>query len=311
MAPRARLLRPRRGPGLSRARRLRARHRPARTGLRGRPAPRSATVSRISERRRARDEIDDIFADDEPRRAGARALRPVGGNGGADVQVHLVTPDSFNDAQEVADHFKQRRPGDPQPADHRRRARQAADRLRLRAHLRARRRDAEDRRQDLPAHARATSRSRPRRRRASSRRASSTSLVTPPGSPRAAVRRYARSAAGRARMRIGFAGAGNMAAAMARGWAAAGRGPEAMLFCDLDGRARRGAGRRGRRRDASSARASSPGRRRRCCWRSSRPPSRRSPRSSAAGADAIVSVLAATPLGRLRERFPGVPVAAR
>src|SRR5687767_4479087 len=61
-------------------------------------APRSATVSRISERRRGRDEIDDIFADDEPPRS--RVLRPVGnGGGGADVQVHLVTPTSFNDAQ--------------------------------------------------------------------------------------------------------------------------------------------------------------------------------------------------------------------
>jgi cell division inhibitor SepF len=62
------------------------------------------TVSRISERRRSRDEIDDIFADDEPPRR--RVLQPVGGNGGADVQVHLVTPSSFNDAQEVADRFK-------------------------------------------------------------------------------------------------------------------------------------------------------------------------------------------------------------
>ena len=35
----------------------------------GGSAPRSATVSRISERRRGRDEIDDIFADDEPRAA--------------------------------------------------------------------------------------------------------------------------------------------------------------------------------------------------------------------------------------------------
>jgi cell division inhibitor SepF len=34
-------------------------------------------------------------------------LRPVGGNGGADVRVHLVTPYSFNDAQDVADKFKQ------------------------------------------------------------------------------------------------------------------------------------------------------------------------------------------------------------
>lgn len=71
----------------------------------GGSAPRSATVSRISERRRGRDEIDDIFADDEPPRR-RPALQPVGANGGANVQVHLVTPGSFNDAQEVADHFK-------------------------------------------------------------------------------------------------------------------------------------------------------------------------------------------------------------
>jgi cell division inhibitor SepF len=69
-------------------------------------APRgSATVSRISERRRGRDEIDDIFAEDEPRPRRGRVLQPVG-DGGADVQVHLVTPQSFNDAQEVADRFK-------------------------------------------------------------------------------------------------------------------------------------------------------------------------------------------------------------
>jgi cell division inhibitor SepF len=67
------------------------------------PAPRSATVSRIGERRRMRNEIDDIFADEEP---GTRALRPVG-NGGPDVRVHLVSPHSFNDAQEIADRFKQ------------------------------------------------------------------------------------------------------------------------------------------------------------------------------------------------------------
>ena len=57
--------------------------------------------------------------DDEPTAAtGTGGLRPVG-NGGADVQVHLVTPCSFNDAQEVADKFKQVRAGDPQPADDR------------------------------------------------------------------------------------------------------------------------------------------------------------------------------------------------
>jgi cell division inhibitor SepF len=67
-------------------------------------APRPAKVSRISERRRSRDEIDDIFADDEPRPS--RTLRPVGNGGTADT-VHLVTPSSFNNAQEVADRFKQ------------------------------------------------------------------------------------------------------------------------------------------------------------------------------------------------------------
>jgi cell division inhibitor SepF len=71
------------------------------------PAPRTATVSRIGERRRARDEIDDIFADDEP--GGSRPLRPVGGNG-ADVRVHLVSPHSFNEAQEIADAFKTQTP---------------------------------------------------------------------------------------------------------------------------------------------------------------------------------------------------------
>jgi cell division inhibitor SepF len=72
-------------------------------------APRgSATVSRISERRRARDEIDDIFAEDDLGPSRSRGLQPV--NGGADVRVHLVTPTSFNDAQEVADRFKHATP---------------------------------------------------------------------------------------------------------------------------------------------------------------------------------------------------------
>jgi cell division inhibitor SepF len=70
------------------------------------PASRPASVSPIR-RRRARDEIDDIFADDEPVSDRTRSLRSVEGNGGVDVRVHLVTPYSFNDAQEVADKFKQ------------------------------------------------------------------------------------------------------------------------------------------------------------------------------------------------------------
>ena len=59
-------------------------------------------VRRVGGRRR--DEIDEIFADEHPT-GRERVLRPVG-NGGADVQVHLVTPRTFNDAQEVADRFK-------------------------------------------------------------------------------------------------------------------------------------------------------------------------------------------------------------
>ena len=57
------------------------------------------------ETRRQRDEIDDIFPDEAPTSTRGRVLRPVG-NGGAEAQVHLVTPRTFNDAQEVADNFK-------------------------------------------------------------------------------------------------------------------------------------------------------------------------------------------------------------
>ena len=66
-------------------------------------------VRRLSGRRR-RDEIDDIFADDPAAERRTSVLRsvPGGRNGGAvsDVRVHLVIPKSFNDAQQVADKFK-------------------------------------------------------------------------------------------------------------------------------------------------------------------------------------------------------------
>jgi cell division inhibitor SepF len=65
--------------------------------------------------RRRRDEYDDIFAEDEDpdapaagRRAGTRSttvLKPVTRTNG-DVRVHLVVPKSFNDAQQIADKFK-------------------------------------------------------------------------------------------------------------------------------------------------------------------------------------------------------------
>ncbi len=69
-------------------------------------------VRRLSSRRR-RDEFEDIFAEDERPQAGPRGgrpttvLRPVGGGrANGEVRVHLVVPKSFNDAQQVADKFK-------------------------------------------------------------------------------------------------------------------------------------------------------------------------------------------------------------
>jgi len=67
-------------------------------------------VRRLSTRRR-RDDFDDIFADEPGTERRTAALRPVGGRGngrgeGGDVRVHLVIPKSFNDAQDVADKFK-------------------------------------------------------------------------------------------------------------------------------------------------------------------------------------------------------------
>jgi cell division inhibitor SepF len=65
-------------------------------------------VRRLAPRRRPRDDFDDIFPDDEPRGRPTTALRPVDrARNGGDVRVHLVIPKSFNDAQQVADKFKQ------------------------------------------------------------------------------------------------------------------------------------------------------------------------------------------------------------
>jgi cell division inhibitor SepF len=86
--------------------------------------PEAELESRYSERpnvrrlqsRRRRDEIDDIFADDSPSERRTAVLRSVGSGGGSvaagrgngrDVRVHLVIPKSFNDAQDVADKFKE------------------------------------------------------------------------------------------------------------------------------------------------------------------------------------------------------------
>jgi cell division inhibitor SepF len=87
------------------------------------PEPEAQLEDRYRERpnvrrlqRRRRDEFDDIFADDSPREAHreTRVLRPVAsGNGsgnGGDLQVHLVVPRSFNDAQQIADQYKDQIP---------------------------------------------------------------------------------------------------------------------------------------------------------------------------------------------------------
>jgi cell division inhibitor SepF len=87
-------------------------------------------VGALRGRRAARGDTDadDIFADDEPPRRSrlrpaeddepaprrrSRAPEPVGnggGRGGGDFSMHVVTPRSFNDAQQVADEFKARKP---------------------------------------------------------------------------------------------------------------------------------------------------------------------------------------------------------
>jgi len=77
---------------------------------------RSRDRQNVRRLRRRSDEIDDIFGDEdleEPVRAGrgrgggagATSLRAIGRSNG-DVKVHLVIPKSFNDAQQVADRFK-------------------------------------------------------------------------------------------------------------------------------------------------------------------------------------------------------------
>ena len=64
-------------------------------------------VRRLQSSRRRRDEIDDIFGDDSASERRTTQLRPVPTrNGRGEVRVHLVVPKSFNDAQDVADKFK-------------------------------------------------------------------------------------------------------------------------------------------------------------------------------------------------------------
>jgi cell division inhibitor SepF len=71
-----------------------------------------ASVRRLpsSRRRRGDEDFDDIFAEDPNAGRRTAVLRPVAtgrnGGGSSGVRVHLVIPKSFNDAQQVADKFK-------------------------------------------------------------------------------------------------------------------------------------------------------------------------------------------------------------
>jgi cell division inhibitor SepF len=51
-------------------------------------------------------EYDDIFAEEAPRAPRAAAVRPVEVPRPNRVEVHLVIPKNFNDAQQIADKFK-------------------------------------------------------------------------------------------------------------------------------------------------------------------------------------------------------------
>jgi cell division inhibitor SepF len=80
-------------------------------------------VRRLAPRRRAREEFDDWTDPEssaptartsvlrpaaEPRRLrGVESLPSSGGGGGGSARVHLVLPRSFNDAQQIADRFKE------------------------------------------------------------------------------------------------------------------------------------------------------------------------------------------------------------
>jgi pyrroline-5-carboxylate reductase len=108
-------------------------------------------------------------------------------------------------------------------------------------------------------------------------------------------------------MNVGFAGAGNMAAAMARGWAAGDGGPEAMLFSDagsgraealaeeLGGEARANLAELGRDSDLVVLAVK---------------PAALEPAAEALGSatTAVLSVLGATPVARLRKVFPDAPL---
>ena len=111
-------------------------------------------------------------------------------------------------------------------------------------------------------------------------------------------------------MKVGFAGAGNMAAAMARGLGRRRRRPGGDAVLRPGRGARRGARRRGGGRDARQASPSWRGDSRRRGARGQAGGARRRRRGARAGQRPRCSRCSrATPIARLAEAFPGVPAA--
>jgi pyrroline-5-carboxylate reductase len=107
-------------------------------------------------------------------------------------------------------------------------------------------------------------------------------------------------------MKVGFAGAGNMAGAMARGWAGAAGGPSEMAFCDLDrGRAEAlAADTAGSVVDTLTDLAASSD----VVLLAVKPAALDAVAEELGGrAPALLSVMAATTTERLAEAFPGIP----
>jgi pyrroline-5-carboxylate reductase len=107
-------------------------------------------------------------------------------------------------------------------------------------------------------------------------------------------------------MKVGFAGAGNMAGALARGWAAGPGGPDGMLFCDIDAeRAEALAGEVGGETRASLGDLAGD-----CdvVLLAVKPAALGAVAEELGSAPALLSVLAVTPTQRIADAFPGVPV---
>jgi pyrroline-5-carboxylate reductase len=108
-------------------------------------------------------------------------------------------------------------------------------------------------------------------------------------------------------MRIGFVGAGNMATAMARGWAGAGRSPDVMLFYDVDADKARSLAQEvgGEDRGTAPELAAEVD----AVVLAVKPAALDDVASSLARrAPALISILAGTPLERVAKAFPGTPV---